>query len=383
MRIDAVELAEICRDLVRSQTINPPGDEEPAADYVLAFLRRYGFEGELVPHGPNRASLVARLKGTGHVPALVFNGHLDVVPAGAQQWTYDPFAGSVAEGKVWGRGSADMKGGVAAMMMAAKAVATSGLSLRGDLVFAATAGEEVDMLGATVIAARPDLGPLQAVVISEPTSNRIGLAERGVFWLEFTTRGKTAHGSTPELGQNAIMMMVKLISELDRLSIPYTPHPVLGHFTRSVNTIQGGVKTNVVPDRCAVTVDMRTVPGQDHRALLHQLENLVADLASKNPGFQASVRLVSDWPAVETAPDEPVVRRFYEIMAQVIGKSPEPQVVRFATEACVFVPALHVPTIICGPGNADLAHQPDEYIEIDKMVEAARTYATTAAQLLA
>ena len=382
-RITADEVVHVCRDLVRFRTVNPPGDEQPAADYALAFLRQTGFEGDLVPHGENRASLIARLKGKREIPALVFNGHLDVVPVGAGRWRHDPFEGVVAEGKVWGRGSADMKGGVAAMLVAAQAVATSGLNLRGDLVFVATAGEEVDMLGARVIAARPDLGLLQAVIISEPTSNRIGLAERGVFWLEFTTHGKTAHGSTPELGNNAITLMRTLLDELDRLSIPYTPHPVLGHFTRSINTIQGGIQTNVVPDHCAVTVDMRTVPGQDHRALLRQLEDLIADLTHKALNFQASVRLVSDLPAVETPPDEPVIQRFRDVMLQVTGKPPEPQVVRFATEAAIFVPALSVPTIICGPGNADLAHQPDEYIEIDKMVEAARMYALAAAQLLA
>ncbi len=382
MNIDASELTGICRDLVRFQTVNPPGDELPAAEYVLAFLRQFGFEGELVPHGPNRASALARLKGTGELPALVFNGHIDVVPVGAGEWRHTPFDGIVQDGKVWGRGSADMKGGVAAMMMAAKALATSGLNLRGDLVLAATAGEEVDMLGATVIAARPDLGPLQAVIISEPTSNRLGLAERGVFWIEFTTHGKTAHGSTPELGRNAITMMMALLSEFERLDLPFTTHPVLGNFTRSINTIEGGVKVNVVPDRCVVTVDMRTVPGQDHPAMLQQLRNLVADLKRRNPDFQASVRLVSNLPAVETSPDEPVVQRFAQVAAQVMGKPPEPERVRFATEACIFVPALHVPSIILGPGDATLAHQPDEFIEIDAMALAARVYASAAAQLL-
>lgn len=381
-QITADDVKKVCRDLVRFKTVNPPGDELPAAEYVLSFLRQFGFEGELVPHGPNRASALARFKGRGELPALVFNGHIDVVPVGAGQWRHPPFEGIVQDGKMWGRGTADMKGGVAAMLAAAKAAASSGLGLRGDLVVAATAGEEVDMLGATVIVARPDLGPLQAVIISEPTSNRLGLAERGVLWIELTTRGKTAHGSTPELGRNAITMMMTLLQEFDRLDIPFTPHPVLGNFTRSINTIQGGVKTNVVPDHCAVTVDMRTVPGQDHRALLRQLDDLIADLAHKMPTFQASVRLVSNLPAVETSPDEPIVQRFRDVMTQVTGRPPEPQVVRFATEAAIFVPALSVPTIICGPGNADLAHQPDEYIEIDKMVEAARMYALAAAQLL-
>lgn len=381
--VDSSELVKVCCDLVRLKTVNPPGDELPAAEYVLSFLRALGFEGELISHGSNRASLIARLKGSGALPALVFNGHIDVVPVGAGGWTHDPFAGMAADGKVWGRGSADMKGGVAAMMAAAKAVATSAVDLGGDLVFAATAGEEVDMLGAQVIAARPDLGPLQAIIISEPTSNRIGLAERGVFWIELTTCGKTAHGSTPELGLNAITLMVTLLTELERLEIPFTPHPVLGKFTHSINTIQGGVKTNVVPDRCTVTVDMRTVPGQDHRALLRQLEGFIANLVRRVPNFKASVRVESDLPAVETLPDAPVVQRFTDIAAQVMGQPLEPENVRFATEAAIFRPALHVPTIIFGPDHAALAHQPDEHVEIDKMVQAARVYAAVAEHLLA
>jgi succinyl-diaminopimelate desuccinylase len=223
---------------------------------------------------------------------------------------------------------------------------------------------------------------LQAVVISEPTSNCLGLAERGVFWIEFTTHGKTAHGSTPELGRNAITMMMALLSEFERLDLPFTPHPVLGHFTRSINTIQGGVKVNVVPDRCAVTVDMRTVPGQDHKAMLRQLENLVADLGQRIPDFKASVRLISDLPAVETLPGDLAVQRFIEAATQVMGKPPEPGTVRFATEAAIFVPALHVPCIILGPGDAALAHQPDEFTEIDELVQAAQVYAAAAVKLL-
>jgi succinyl-diaminopimelate desuccinylase len=382
MNIDTTELTAVCRDLVRLQTVNPPGDELPAAEYVLAFLQRCGFHGELVPHGPNRASAFARLTGTGELPALVFNGHIDVVPVGAGEWKHPAFDGVVQAGKLWGRGAADMKGGVAAMLLAAQALAASGGRRRGDLIFAATAGEETDMLGAKVIAARPDLGPLQAVLVAEPTRNRLGLAERGVFWIEFTTRGKTAHGSTPELGRNAIALMMTLLDEFARLDIPYTPHPVLGHFTRSVNTIEGGVKINVVPDRCAVTVDMRTVPGQDHHAMLQQLENLVVGLEQRHADFRASVRLISDLPAVETLPDEPAVRRFAEIATRVMGRPLEPERVRFATEASIFLPALGVPAIIFGPGDAAQAHQPDEYIEIDEMVEAARVYAEVAAQLL-
>jgi succinyl-diaminopimelate desuccinylase len=384
-RITAEEITALCCDLVRLRTVNPPGDEQMAADYVADYLGRAGFETAFLPLADGRASVLARLRGRGG-PGLMFNGHMDVVPVGAQGWRFNPFEGQVAEGKVWGRGASDMKGGVAAMLAAVRAVAATvsagKLSLSGDLLFAATADEEAGMTGARQISARPDLGPLQAILIAEPTYNRVGLAERGVLWLEITTYGKTAHGSMPELGHNAITDMAALLAELDTLVVPHTPHPILGRFTRSINTINGGVKTNVVPDRCVVTIDMRTVPGQDHTAVAAQVRDLAAQFAATRPGFQATLRTLYDLPAVTTSRAEPVVTRFYELAAQATGRPAADELVRFATEASIFVPALGVPTIIYGPGDPALAHQPDEHVEIDQMLAAARVYALAAAGML-
>jgi succinyl-diaminopimelate desuccinylase len=384
-RITTDEVTAVCRDLVRLRTVNPPGDERIAADYVADYLSRAGFETAFLPLGDGRASVLARLRGRGR-PGLLLNGHIDVVPVGAQGWRFEPFEGHVTEGKVWGRGASDMKGGVAALMVAARAVAQAAvagkLALTGDLLLAATADEEAGMTGARHVAARPDLGPLQAIIIAEPTSNRVGLAERGVLWLEITTHGKTAHGSMPELGHNAVTDMVALLAELDALAVPYTPHPILSGFTRSINTIKGGVKTNVVPDHCVVTVDMRTVPGQDHAALVAQVSGLADRMKQARPGFRATLHTLYDLPAVTTARDEPVVGRFYQVAAQATGRPAPDELVRFATEASIYLPALHVPTIIYGPGDPALAHQPDEYVEVDQMLAAARVYALAAAQLL-
>jgi succinyl-diaminopimelate desuccinylase len=381
-QVQEADVVSTCRDLVRFNTVNPPGDELEIAKYVGGVLREAGLTIEMISHSPTRASVVGRLKGSGEVPALMYNGHLDVVPVGEQEWLHDPFAGDVAEGKLWGRGSADMKGGVAAMIVATKVLASSDVRLRGDLILAATAGEEVNMMGARAVAAREDLGALQGVVIGEPTNNELCLGHRGVFWPEITTYGKTAHGSMPELGANAVMMMLALLSELDRMDIPYTPHPLVGEFTRSINTIAGGVKVNVVPDRCVATVDLRTVPGQDHQAILRQLEELIADLEQRIPQFRASIKINFDIPPAETSPDEPIVQRFADVMAEVIGERPSPKGVGFATEASIYVPALHVPTIICGPGQPGLAHQPNEYVEVEQLTQAAKVFILAAVQLL-
>jgi len=376
------DVVKFCQELVRIKSVNPPGDELQAAEYVASVLKKLGLEVELIKHSPTRASVLARLKSSRKKPGLLYNGHLDTVPVGAEEWIHEPFRADVAEGKIWGRGTADMKGGLAVIMVAAKALAEARVPLQGDLIIAATAGEEVDSLGATTVAARPDLGPVQAVVIPEPSYNDIFVAEKGAFWIEITTQGKTAHGSMPEMGRNAVMMMVTLINELGKMSFPYKEHPLLGGFSQSINTIAGGVKTNVVPDYCAVTVDMRTVPGQDHRAILRQVEDLIADLSRRLPDFKALVKVTNDRAPVETSPEEPAVQSFADVVAEVAGERPVPKGVRYYTDAVAFVPVLRAPMIICGPGDAKLAHQPNEYVEVSKLVQAARIFTLAAAKLL-
>lgn len=380
-RIDDAETIDLCRRLVRIKSVNPPGGERGVAEFVAGYLREAGLEAELVEHAPERASVLARLPG-GEEPGLLLSAHLDTVPVGAERWIRDPFAGDLAEGKVWGRGSTDMKGGLAAMMAAARALAKARAKLRGDVILALTAGEEVDSLGATAIAARKDIRNVRAVLVSEPSSNEIFVAEKGALWLEVSIYGKTAHGSMPELGCNAIMMMNAFLDELKGLKIPYEEHPMLGGFSQSVNTIAGGVKTNVVPDLCTATIDMRTVPGQDNRAIVRQIEALLSDLATRLPGFRGSAKVTNDRQPVTTSPDHPLVKQFNEALAKVRGRASEPKGVRYYTDAASFVPALQVPMIICGPGEAGLAHQPNEYVDARLLAESARIYAAAVARIL-
>jgi succinyl-diaminopimelate desuccinylase len=380
--VEEQEVVKICRELVRIKSVNPPGDERAAAEYVASTLKPVGAEVELVEHSPSRASVLARLRSSRQVPALLISAHLDTVPVGAEKWIHEPFEADIADGKIWGRGTADMKSGLAALIVAMRTLAKARVPLRGDLILAATAGEEADSLGATAIAARTDLGPIQALAIPEPSYNDIYVAEKGAFWLELSTQGKTAHGSMPDLGRNAVLMMVALVDGLGKIAFPHKQHPMLGGFSQSVNTIAGGVKTNVVPDLCVATVDMRTVPGQDHRTILSRLEDLIADLKRKFPDFQASIKVVNDRPPVETPPNEPSVQGFADIVAQVTGERPTPKGVRYYTDAAAFVPKLKVPMIICGPGDAKLAHQPNEHVEIAKLVQAARIFTLAAVRFL-
>jgi succinyl-diaminopimelate desuccinylase len=380
--VQETEVVRFCQELVRIKSVNPPGDELQAAEYIVSTLKEFGLEMELLKHSPTRASLLARLKSSRKIPGLLWNGHLDTVPVGSEKWIREPFDAEIADGKIWGLGASDMKGGLAALMAAVKTVAEARVPLRGDLILTATAGEETDSLGARAMAARSDIGPVQAVMIPEPSYNDIFLAEKGALWLELTTKGKTAHGSMPELGRNAVIMMLTLISEIEKLDIPYRVHPLLGGFTQSVNTIAGGVKTNVVPDHCLATIDMRTVPGQDHRAILKQVEDLIGNLNQRIPGFKASVRVTNDRIPLETSLKEPVVQIFSDVVNEVTGERPVPKGARFYTDAVAFMPALKAPMILCGPGDPKLAHQPNEHVEVSKLIETAKIYTLAAIRLL-
>jgi succinyl-diaminopimelate desuccinylase len=380
--IDRSKTIEICRQLIRTRSINPPGSERQIAEYAAGVLAEIGLEVEIIVHDEDRASVLARLTGYGETPGLLYSAHLDTVPAGEQAWSHDPFEARLVDGKIWGRGASDMKAGMAAMIGAAEAIVRTDTPLRGDLILALSAGEEVDSLGAAVLAERLKDEPLQLLVISEPSSNEIYIAEKGALWLELTTHGKTAHGAAPHMGRNAITMMLRLLQEFERLAVPFTAHPLLGEFTCSINTIHGGVKTNVVPDRCISTLDMRTVPGQGHGMIVQQAAGVIERLSRSVPGFRADFRVTNNRAPVLSSPDEPAVARFLSVVKHVTGHTPQPGGVHYYTDAATYVPALGIQMVICGPGDPALAHQPDEYVEVDKLIEATRIFTRAALSLL-
>ena len=376
------EVVDICSRLVSIKSFNPPGNELEIATFTHNYLVAAGLHSELIFHEPQRASVLARLPGKGDKKALLFSAHMDTVPVGVEQWQYPPYQGELSQGKIWGRGSADMKGGLAAILVAAKTIAASGISLSGDLVLALSAGEEVTMLGANALVHRPELQLLQGILVAEPTSNDLVIAEKGILWVEITTTGKTAHGSMPEFGRNAVRMMLTLIAEMDLLSFPFETHPLLGNFSSSLNTIQGGIQTNIVPDQCKISIDMRTVPGQDQAQIIALIQALINGLKSADSDFSASMRITQQGPALATHPEDPMVIAVSEIITRVTGETPLPKGVRYFTEGAIYVPVIPAPLIICGPGPAEMAHQPDEYVEIKKLEQSARIYTLAAYRLL-
>lgn len=374
-QIDDNEAVNLLRKMLQIKTINPPGNEKDLAELIAKELNSFGMEAEVVDLGNNRGNVIGRLRGTGERKALLFNGHLDTVPPGDVEWDYGPYSGHIQDGKIYGRGSSDMKGGLAAMIMAAKAVKKSGLELKGDLIFCGTAGEEADSIGAFDFLNKGGLKDIEAIIIGEPSSCGINISEKGALWLEITTFGKTAHGAFPDRGINAITCMNALINEFLNYKFKFSENELLGRPTINIATIQGGVKTNVVPDKCVITIDIRTVPGMEHSEIIKDFEGIIAKLQERIPDLKATVDIVNDRPAVETATNHPFVKMAQEVIQAEFKRLEKPKGVNFYTDAAVFLPATNLPAILYGPGDAEMAHQPNENISIERLSEALQFYA--------
>jgi succinyl-diaminopimelate desuccinylase len=345
----AVDLA---LELVRLDTVNPPGREEAAASLLGDRLRAAGFDVTFHEHAPGRPSVVARLEGEG--PALCMTGHLDTVPLGGAPWSVEAF-GELRDGRLYGRGSSDMKGGVAAIVAAAERLG------RGPLEIVLCAAEETGCEGALHLAESGALGRAGAVLVAEPTGGVPHVAHKGVLWARATTEGKSAHGSSPHLGRNAIYPLAAAVAALAELDFEVEPHPILGEPTLNLGTINGGSGINLVPDRAEAGIDIRTVPGMTSSDVLDRLRSLA--------GAEVTIEAILDLPPVSTDPDDPFVRSAAEVAGSSGGG------LAYFTDAAALTPAYGTPpTVIWGPGEAAQAHQTDEWASAEKIEAAAEGY---------
>ncbi|HET7549552.1 MAG TPA: M20 family metallopeptidase, partial [Usitatibacter sp.] len=294
----------LTRELLAFDTINPPGMERACARHLGAMLEKAGFRVAFHEFAEARTSLIAQIGGSGDRPPICFTGHIDIVPLGSAPWSRDPFAGETDGDRLYGRGSTDMKSGIAAFVTAAIELAHD-LARGPGLLLVITAGEEIGCEGAKYLADHKLLERAGAIVVAEPTGNYPYVGHKGLAWFEVETRGVTAHGSMPELGDNAIVKMARVIDDLAGFRFPVDSHAVMGKPTLNVGTIRGGLNTNSVPDRAAITVDTRTVPGIDH---VHLCESLQALLAPRG----ARVRRVVDTPSLYTEPANEWVQEVFE-----------------------------------------------------------------------
>lgn len=371
MHVDPVELS---RELIAFNTINPPGQEIDCVKHLERILRGAGFETSLDLFAPSRANLIARIGGSEATLPLCFTGYVDTVPLGNAKWSVDPFAAEIIDGKMYGRGSSDMKCGVAAFV-AALCGLNHELQDTNGVVLVITAGEEIGCEGAFHLARSGKLGRAGAIVVAEPTSNAAFVGHKGALWIRAILSGVTAHGSMPHLGVNAAYKAAKALLVLEKFQFNGAPHPHLGSPTLNVGTVSSGLNVNSVPDRAEIGIDIRSIPGLDHGRIR---EHLRAEL-----GDDVLLETIVDVGSIWTDPASAWVKGVYEVVERITGEAlgSEPQTAPYFTDASVLTPAFdNPPTIILGPGEASKAHQTDEYCSVERILEAAAIYAALTKQ---
>ena len=361
MKIPRGDAVGLLKALVEVDSRNPslvPGapGEGAVARMLAEVLSDWGLETSVVDAAPGRPNVIARRRGTGRGRSLLFNGHLDVV--GIDGMVHAPFDAATRDGRIYGRGASDMKGGVAAMCAAAARVPP----LAGDVIVTAVCDEEWQSIGTAALlqsGVRAD-----AAIVTEPTGLAIMPAHKGFVWAEFAVDGRAAHGSRADLGVDAIRAAGTLLGALDQLeseTLARRTHPLLGRPSLHASTIQGGTGMSTYPDRCTVRVERRTIPGETLDMVRREFEEAIARSTRGRARFAARMDLLFSQPPSDVPVDAPIVRALTAALSEArlsticIGMSAW-------TDAALLNDA-GIPAICFGPGDMGLAHAAEEYIE--------------------
>jgi succinyl-diaminopimelate desuccinylase len=390
-RIDPDAVVALACARVRLRTVTDPQAgvvEQPAADLVAAVMREYGWRVDVTEVAPGRPNVVGVVDGDGPGRTLMFEGHTDVVTEGERSaWSFDPYAGDVVDGMVRGRGAADMKGGVAAMLHAARAVQQRGF--RGRIVVAALADEEGMMLGAKGFARTPLAGSgIDGVIVCEPEAGEICVSAKGALRVQIELTGVMAHGAMPEVGRSPIPALGQLITGLTQLQRRIQEqagrHPVLGDFYLTPTVVLSGSapQLNVIPAVAELYLDIRTVPATPHPGVVAGVEALCRRIAAEQ-GLTVVTRVMDDRPPVETPRSAPVVRALAEAHARITGTAPVFGGVPGTTDGTILTRDAGITSVVYGPGGKWIAHQIDEMCAAEDIVTAARVYAEAAQLFLA
>ena len=364
--------------LVQINSINPklvpgaPGEGE-IADYTAARLGELGLEVERHEPEPGRISVTGRLRGTGGGKSLMLNGHYDTVEVDSMA---EPFSGAVRDGRLYGRGSYDMKGSVAAGMTAVKMLQDGGAALRGDVIVAAVADEEYGSCGTADLARRIHV---DGAIVTEPTALEICLAHKGYLWIAVETIGRAAHGSKVDQGIDANIRMGRFLGRLDRLEQELRrrpPHPFVGPPSLHAATVHGGAGLSTYAASCRLEIERRTIPGETEAGALAEITALVRELQAEDPSFAANVNCFFARDPFEVTPEAAVVRALADAAALVLGQVPK-LVGDTPWMDSALLAAAGVETVVFGPTGAG-AHAAVEWVDIESVFQTADVLAATA-----
>ncbi|HHW18068.1 MAG TPA: M20 family metallopeptidase [Firmicutes bacterium] len=394
--IDETEVVGLLCDLIKIPSVfipDQPGcNEEKVALYVADYLRGMGLEVHVEEVAPGRPNVIGILRGKRPGKCILLEAHTDVVtPGNRALWSHDPFGAEIVGRRIYGRGACDTKNGITSAIMAVKAIMASGIEFPGKIILAIPVDEEGMMIGVKDMIRKGWTKGVDGALVCEPEDNRICVAQKGAMRVLVTVRGKQAHGCMPYAGVNPNTRAAKFISavaqfeqrEVARLG----RHEYLGYPSLTPTVVRapavGEGQLNVIPAECSIALDIRTVPGQDHRQIFEELKKIAATIEQEDTqGIRIELDWIEDRPVTEVAKDEPIVVAVAEAYRELTGKEPVYDGVPGATDGTFLQAWGGVPVVVTGSGVREVPHQPDEWVDIDQLMETTRLYALSILKFL-
>ena len=369
IRIDEKELLKVVQDLIRIESVNPElawkgSGESLIAGHIGKYLTEMGLEVYYQEIKPSRVNVVGVLKGSGEGRTLMLNGHTDTV--GITGMEVEPLNPVVKDGRVYGRGSFDMKSGLGAMLIAVKSIINAGLKPKGNVILAFVADEEYRSLGTEVLI--KDFSA-DAAIICEPTHLKICIAHKGFAWTKVEVFGKAAHGSRPDKGIDAIVKAGRFLTRIENLgkdALLRKKHPLLGSPSIHASLIKGGTELSTYPDYCLIELERRTIPGESVKTVEEEMQTLIDDLSSEDEQFKAKFEVSFYRPPLEVPKDHLIVSALTGAYSNTVKQAPEFIGVGGWMDSAILAEA-GIPSVIIGPGGEGL-HAATEYVDFESVV---------------
>jgi succinyl-diaminopimelate desuccinylase len=383
---DREEVIWLTQELVKIPSVyrpnDPEGNELKVAMFVANYLKKLGIEVHVEEVEPMRPNVIGIIDSGKPGKTLLFEGHTDVVTEGDRQaWDYDPFGAEIKDGKIYGRGTNDTKGNLACMITAVHSILRDREQWSGKIILCIPCDEEGLMIGIKHFIQRGWANGVDGAIICEPEENQVCITQKGAMRVIVKTYGKMAHGAIPLSGINPNTRMAKIICELEQLEQKEKErlgkHPMLGwpSITPTIlqSPVKGDAQINVVPDQCMMTLDIRTIPGQDHKILCDEIQKIFDRLAEEDPDFKADFEVIEDRPWTLTDREHPLVKAVAKAVKEVTGRNPIYNGVPGATDG-TFLHLAGVPIVTIGAGNREIPHHINEYVDIDELDETTQIY---------